>query len=72
MFPALGGLTLRTCSTLAVAYAKLMLKYAGLWTTPFRDDSWEKVFEELRRTQAITLHAAAFGADATNELFQRW
>jgi hypothetical protein len=72
MFPALGGLTLKTCSTLAVAYAKLMLKYAGIWTTPFRGDSWEKVFEELRCAQAITLHAAAFGADATNELFLRW
>jgi hypothetical protein len=72
MFPALGGLTLRTCSTLAVAHAKLMLKYAGIWATPFRGDSWGKVFEELRCAQAITLHAAAFGADATNALFLHW
>jgi hypothetical protein len=72
IFPALGGLTLRTCSTLAVAYAKLMLKYAGIWTTAFRGDNWEKVFEELSCAQAIALHAAAFGADATNELLLRW
>jgi hypothetical protein len=72
MFPALGGLTLRTCGTLAVVYAKLMLKYAGVWAMPFHGNSWESIFEELKRAQAIVLHAAAFGADATNELYLRW
>jgi hypothetical protein len=72
IFPALGGLTLRTCSTLAVVYAKLVLKYADVWAMPFRGNSWERIFAELKCAQAIVLHAAAFGVDATNELYLRW
>lgn len=64
MFPALGGFAFRTCSTLAVKHAKLLLQYSGVWETPFREQTWEDIFERLKETQILTTHAAIFGEDA--------
>jgi len=64
IFPTLGGLAFRACSTLAEKHAKLMLRYSGAWDDPFDGQTWESIFQGLRRLQVLTIHSAAFGPDA--------
>jgi hypothetical protein len=64
IFPALGGLMFRTCSDLALAHSRLLLRYSGLWDAAFEGATWPEHFERLRVQQVLTTHAAAFGTDA--------
>jgi hypothetical protein len=65
-FPALGGLMFRTCNVLSITHAKMLLRYAGLWDTAFRGETWPDQFDQLRKMQILTSHQAAFDPARTD------